>query len=109
MRGPDPITPPQDECQIAYTIERIKISDTLALEAFYRRGLMDMQQVNCKSIAKVWIKVIEEKKQIHHPYNGGRQGGKWDGDSELSKPPWWPGPVQHKEPDHLKKPGECRA
>ena len=64
-----------------------------------------MQQVNCKSIAKVWIKMIEEKKQIHHPYNGGGEKSKWGGDSAKSKPRWWPEDVQHKEPDHLKKPG----
>ena len=88
-----------------FTHQRIKISDRDELLRWYEQSFKDLQQVNCKSVAKVWIKAIEEKKQINHPYNGGKQ---FNGDSEASKPPWWPRDVQHKEPDHLRKPCERR-
>jgi hypothetical protein len=64
---------------------------TTFLETRFRQ----LQQLCCKSVAKVWIKVIEPKKQTRYPYNRG----------EESKPDWWPSDVRHKEPDHLMKPG----
>lgn len=57
-----------------------------------------LRQVPCKSIAKVWIKVIEPRKKTKYPYIKG----------EVTKPDWWPREVQHREPDHLQKEDRLR-
>ena len=88
----------------------IKIGDTEKILAYYEAALKHFQQINCRQIAKAFIKFIEPRKQVKHPYNGGKPpvgappGRK--GDPEKTKPDWWPAGVQHKEPDHLKKEGE---
>ncbi|KAI9372542.1 hypothetical protein BJX61DRAFT_442269 [Aspergillus egyptiacus] len=85
----------------------LKIGDTEKVTLHYFTALKDLQQINCRLIAKAFIKFIEPRKQVKHPYNGGRPragappGEK--GDPEKTKPEWWPSGVQHKEPDHLKK------
>lgn len=104
VRGLDSTSPSEEGESSPWTERRVKVSDTEELVRFYDQSFKDLQQVNCKSVAKVWIKAIEEKKQINHPYNGGKPDGPFGGDSERSKPPWWPRNIQHKEPDHLKKP-----
>ena len=88
----------------------IEIGDTDKILAYYESALKHFQQINCRQIAKAFIKFIEPRKQVKHPYNGGKPpagappGQK--GDPEKTKPDWWPAGVQHKEPDHLKKEGE---
>lgn len=84
----------------------LEIGDTEKVVAFYETALRALQQLNCRSIAKVMIKAIEPRKQVKHSYNGGKSPitGK-PGDPETTKPDWWPSGVEHKEPDHLKKPG----
>lgn len=59
-----------------------------------------MQQSACKVMGKAFVKLVEPRKQTHHPYTGGND----------KAPSWWPptigeGAVRHKEPDHLLKPG----
>lgn len=65
------------------------------LDEYYTDRFAAMQQNTCKMIVKHWIKIIEPKKQIRYPYNGG----------EESKPQWWPQSIKHREPDHLSKSG----
>ena len=72
------------------------VSVTLGnVEKYYESRFNTAQQSACKLIAKNWIKIIEPKKQVKFPYNGG----------DASKPAWWPATVKHKEPDHLNKQG----
>ncbi|KAJ5138865.1 uncharacterized protein N7515_003713 [Penicillium bovifimosum] len=57
-------------------------------------------------VAKAFIKFIEPRKWVQHPYNGGKPPGSvpgTSGDPEKTKPEWWPLGVMHKEPDHLRK------
>lgn len=88
----------------------LEVADTEKILAYYECALKHFQQINCRQIAKAFIKFIEPRKQVKHPYNGGKPpagappGQK--GDPEKTKPEWWPVDVQHKEPDHLKKEGE---
>ncbi|OOF92737.1 hypothetical protein ASPCADRAFT_152236 [Aspergillus carbonarius ITEM 5010] len=85
----------------------LEIGDSDRLEQYYTISLRHFQQVNCRVVSKAWIKFIEPRKQVRHPYNGGRPkpgappGSK--GDPEKTKPEWWPAGVVHREPDHLKK------
>ncbi|BCS00451.1 uncharacterized protein AKAW2_50792A [Aspergillus luchuensis] len=85
----------------------LEVGDTDRLEQYYTISLRHFQQVNCRVVAKAFIKFIEPRKQVRHPYNGGRPkpgappGTK--GDPEKTKPEWWPAGVVHREPDHLKK------
>jgi hypothetical protein len=78
------------------------IGDEAEVEKFYSCRFKDMQQSSCKVMGKAFVKLVEPKKQTHHPYTKG------DGKA----PPWWPPTtgdenvrVRHKEPDHLLKPG----
>ncbi|PWY91440.1 hypothetical protein BO94DRAFT_544820 [Aspergillus sclerotioniger CBS 115572] len=85
----------------------IEIGDIDRLIQYYTISFRHFQQVNCRVVSKAWIKAIEPRKQVKHPYNGGRPkpgappGSK--GDPEKTKPEWWPAGVVHREPDHLKK------
>lgn len=88
----------------------LEVGDADRLEQYYTISLRHFQQVNCRVVAKAFIKFIEPRKQVRHPYNGGRPkpgappGTK--GDPEKTKPEWWPAGVVHREPDHLKKEGK---
>ncbi|KAK2761183.1 hypothetical protein FQN54_001704 [Arachnomyces sp. PD_36] len=96
----------------SYDYITIEIGDTEKILAFYDSAFRALQQLCCRQIAKAFIKVIEPRKQVKHPYNGGKPppgsapGEK--GDPEKTKPDWWPSLVTHKEPDHLKKPERIR-
>ena len=79
----------------------LAIGDTEKVLAYYENAFKRFQQLNCRNIAKAFIKEIEPRKQVKYPYNGGRSG-----DPESTKPVWWPLGVIHKEPDHLKM--ECK-
>ncbi|KAK2767652.1 hypothetical protein FQN54_003810 [Arachnomyces sp. PD_36] len=50
----------------------LEIGDTEEIVTFYETALRALQQLNCRSIAKVMIKAIEPRKQVKHPYNGER-------------------------------------
>ncbi|SCV04425.1 LAMI_0H16028g1_1 [Lachancea mirantina] len=61
---------------------------------FLRDAFQALNQLSCKMIAKTWIKIIEPKKKIKYPYIKGNK----------TRPSWWPYDVEHREPDHLRKP-----
>jgi hypothetical protein len=89
----------------------LKIADTPKVLDYYKRSLTHFQQLNCRQIAREFIKFIEPRKQVNYPYNGhksraGAPRGK-KGDPEKTKPKWWPIDVVHKEPDHLLKDRTC--
>ncbi|KAJ5989681.1 hypothetical protein N7481_004891 [Penicillium waksmanii] len=86
----------------------ISIKDTNFLRRYYEKVFQNIQQTNCRILAKAYVKLIEPQKQVNHPYNGRKLAG-----GELhqlspdeSKPPWWPPGVRHREPDHLLKAGK---
>lgn len=87
----------------------IRVDDEARLKKYYEKAFDSFQQLNCRVIAKAFIKLVEPRKQVNYPYNGRRAssspGGERRADPELTKPPWWPVGVTHKEPDHLLKPG----
>jgi hypothetical protein len=80
--------------------EPLVIGNTKKVEDYYAVRFKDMQQSACKVMGKAFVKLVEPKKQTHHPYTKG----------DCKAPPWWPetsgeNGVRHKEPDHLYKPG----
>ncbi|QSS63931.1 hypothetical protein I7I51_00992 [Histoplasma capsulatum] len=81
----------------------IPIGDEDRVIAYYAEAFKAFQQLNCRQIAKAYIKAIEPRKQARHPYNGGKVAPGEERDPEKTKPSWWPAGVIHKEPDHLKK------
>lgn len=89
------------------SVDRIplEIGDEEKVQAYYERSFRAFQQINCRQVAKAYIRIIEPRKQVKHPYNGGKGAPGEKGDPEKTKPDWWPDGVIHREPDHLKKPG----
>lgn len=87
----------------------IRVGDSTKILNYYEGALKHFQQLNCRMVAKAFIKFIEPRKQVRHPYNGGKppagSAPGTTGDPEKTKPEWWPPGVMHKEPDHLRK--EC--
>ncbi|KAJ6110304.1 hypothetical protein N7486_002539 [Penicillium sp. IBT 16267x] len=85
----------------------IRIGDVQKVMSYYEGALKHFQQLNCRMVAKAFIKFIEPRKQVRHPYNGGKpppgSAPGATGDPEKTKPEWWPPGVMHKEPDHLRK------
>lgn len=80
------------------------VSDTRFWEKWFYDAFTAIQQVNCRVIAKEWIKTIHPKKQSTHPYNGKDPRTGVKGDPDATRPHWWPKDVQHREPDHINKP-----
>ena len=85
----------------------LQIRNKSQVTLYLRETLRSMNQLNCKAVAKQWIKIIEPGKQGKHPYNGGRDATKagikgTPAANELKKPRWWPEGIDHKEPDHQK-------
>jgi hypothetical protein len=81
-------------------IQQPAINDEAEIQRFYFARFEDMSQSACNVIAKVFVKLVEPKKQTHYPYIKG----------DVKVPPWWPdtkdeNSVQHRDPDHLPKPG----
>ncbi len=72
----------------------IDVSISSNVEDYLIKCFSQLQQLTCSLISKIWIKILEPKKQSNYPYNRG----------DSSKPNWWPVNVRHREPDHLKKP-----
>lgn len=50
----------------------LRIGDTPKVLAYYEGALKHFQQLNCRMVAKAFIKFIEPRKQVRHPYNGGK-------------------------------------
>ncbi|KAJ6070743.1 hypothetical protein N7467_012062 [Penicillium canescens] len=83
----------------------LRVSDRNLLRKYYEEAFGNFQQLNCRAIAKSYIKLIEPRKQVNFPYNGHRfvSGLMQQVDPELTKPGWWPAGMIHREPDHLLK------
>lgn len=81
--------------------------DETRLYLYYKSAFERFNQVNCRILAKAFIKLVEPRKQIKFPYNGRVYvaGVLNELSPELTKPPWWPMGVRHREPDHLLKAG----
>lgn len=87
----------------------MRVGDERRMKKYYERAFEVFQQLNCRVIAKAYIRMVEPRKQVHHPYNGRLPGGgnaPEQLDPEATKPPWWPAGVTHREPDHLLKGGK---
>lgn len=82
-----------------------QVGNQALLRKYYEKAFDAFQQVNCKVIGKAFVKLVEPRKQVSHPYNG-RIARFQRVDPELTKPRWWPAGVIHKEPDHLLKAGK---
>jgi len=88
----------------------LKVGDEDRMRKYYEKAFDAFQQLNCRVIAKAFIKLVEPRKQVNHPYNGRKPASgsspEQRPDPELTKPKWWPSGVTHKEPDHLLKAGK---
>ncbi|KAJ5138272.1 uncharacterized protein N7515_003120 [Penicillium bovifimosum] len=83
----------------------ISVKDKELLRLYYEKAFQNLQQTNCRVIAKAYIKLVEPRKQVNYPYNGRKIVGGITRqlEPEATKPPWWPSGVSHREPDHLPK------
>ncbi|KAJ5394705.1 hypothetical protein N7509_006492 [Penicillium cosmopolitanum] len=83
----------------------ISVNDQGFLRQYYEKVFQNLQQTNCRVIAKAYIRLVEPRKKAQYPYNGRKTvAGKIQQFSpEETKPPWWPLGVSHHEPDHLPK------
>ncbi|KGO51928.1 Protein of unknown function DUF2841 [Penicillium expansum] len=83
----------------------IPIIDPNLLRRYYDKAFRNLQQTNCRALAKAYVKLVEPRKQVYFPYNGRKivAGVTQQFDPEATKPPWWPPGVSHREPDHLLK------
>lgn len=86
----------------------ISIKNPEFLRRYYEKAFQNLQQTNCRVVAKAYIKLVEPRKQVNYPYNGRKiVGGRTQQlDPDETKPPWWPSGVSHREPDHLPKAGK---
>ncbi|KAJ5982655.1 hypothetical protein N7451_012755 [Penicillium sp. IBT 35674x] len=75
------------------------------LRRYYEKIFQNIQQANCRVLAKAYIKLIEPRKHVNYPYNGRKivAGRTRQLSPDETKPPWWPSGVSHREPDHLPK------
>ncbi|GMF76197.1 unnamed protein product [Aspergillus oryzae] len=85
----------------------LRLGQKNLLRTYYEKAFENFQQLNCRAIAKAFVKLVEPRKQVNHPYNGRKTtaGSSQRVDPELTKPKWWPTGVTHREPDHLLKAG----
>ncbi|OQE17728.1 hypothetical protein PENFLA_c023G10926 [Penicillium flavigenum] len=83
----------------------ISVKERGLLRLYYEKIFQNLQQTNCRIIAKAYIKLVEPRKQVNYPYNGRKivEGRTQQLDPEATRPPWWPPGVSHREPDHLPK------
>jgi hypothetical protein len=83
----------------------ISIRDQDFLRGYYEKVFQNLQQTNCRVIAKAYVKLVEPRKQVNYPYNGRKivAGRTQQLEPDATKPPWWPAGVSHREPDHLPK------
>ncbi|KAJ5642552.1 hypothetical protein N7490_006552 [Penicillium lividum] len=94
-----------EEHSLASQTATIHVNQNGLLRQYYAKVFQNLQQTNCRSIAKVWVKFVEPRKQVLYPYNGRKivAGKTIQFSSEETQPPWWPAGVRHREPDHLLK------
>ncbi|KAF9892883.1 hypothetical protein FE257_000472 [Aspergillus nanangensis] len=88
----------------------LRVANQDLLRTYYDKAFENFQQLNCRAIAKAFVKLVEPRKQVNHPYNGRKTtgGSSQRVDPELTKPKWWPSGVTHREPDHLLKADRIR-
>ncbi|KAJ5991386.1 hypothetical protein N7499_012038 [Penicillium canescens] len=105
VSSPDEVTP-----QIADTVLNsrnvmISLGNASVLRQYYGKVFENLQQRNCRVLAKVYVRLVEPRKQVKFPYNGRKNfaGITYQCSSDEAKPPWWPLEVRHREPDHLYK------
>ncbi|KAL4908434.1 hypothetical protein BDW74DRAFT_175116 [Aspergillus multicolor] len=95
-----------------YPRTMLSVSNEGLLRKYYEKAFEALQQVNCRILAKAYIKLVEPRKQVNYPYNGHKviAGVPQQFDPEETRPSWWPASegVTHKEPDHLLKPERIR-
>lgn len=115
---PAPIVPQQQDRRVKFAklsneiriraTAQIPVNEKNVLRQYYERVFHNFQQTNCRVIAKVYIRLVEPRKQILYPYNGRKnvEGRIQQFSPEETKPPWWPAGVTHREPDHLPKAGK---
>jgi hypothetical protein len=86
----------------------ILVEDRDDLALYYKKAFENLQQTNCRTLAKAFVKLVEPRKQVNYPYNGRKivAGTLRQLDPSMTKPPWWPSKVSHREPDHLPKVGK---
>lgn len=86
----------------------IPVTNADFLRRYYEKIFHNLQQINCRILAKAYVKAVEPHKQVHFPYNGRKTvaGRTQQLDPENTKPQWWPPRVTHREPDHLPKVGK---
>lgn len=82
----------------------LHLANTQEVIKYYESAFDYFLQLNCRVVAKAFIKAIEPKKKSKYPYNGKKPRSR-PYDPEKNKPKWWPSDVNHKEPDHLFKEG----
>lgn len=89
----------------------ISLRDPYFLRRYYAKVFENLQQTNCRLIAKFYVKLVEPRKQILYPYNGRKTvaGITYEMTPNETKPPWWPSGVRHREPDHLHKAGRVMS
>ncbi|PGG98198.1 hypothetical protein AJ80_09576 [Polytolypa hystricis UAMH7299] len=77
------ISTPEDlvESELPTEAWQLEIGDREALDTYYRIALHKFQQLNCRQLAKAYIKMIEPRKHVKYPYNGGKER-----DPEKTKP-----------------------
>lgn len=85
----------------------ISVNDRDLLALYYEKAFENLQQTNCRILAKAYVRLVEPRKQVNYPYNGRKivAGTPRQLDPNVTKPPWWPSEVSHREPDHLPKAG----
>lgn len=98
----------EDQHTLSNSQSIIPIGDSELLQKYYEKAFENLQQRNCRVLAKAYIKLVEPRKQVNYPYNGRKvvAGTCQQFDPEMTKPPWWPSGVRHREPDHIFKHGK---
>lgn len=86
----------------------ISISNKQVLRQYYEKVFQNLQQKNCRVIAKAYVRLVGPHKQAQYPYNGRKTvaGKKQQFSPKETKPLWWPPGVSHQEPNHLPKASE---
>ncbi|KAJ5117848.1 hypothetical protein N7476_004977 [Penicillium atrosanguineum] len=90
---------------LAIQTATIPVNEKRLLRQYYEKVFQNLQQTNCRVLAKVWVKLVEPRKQFHFPYNGRKivEGKTIQFSPKETQPSWWPPGVSHREPDHLPK------
>lgn len=103
--------PWNEELSIGNQKTTISVQDKEFLRRYYEKVFINLQQTNCRVIAKAYVKLVEPRKQVKYPYNGRKivDGKTQQLHPDETKPPWWPSGVSHREPDHLPKAGETAS